>query len=93
MSVKSRAMTDQRPLAPADPANFAAFEAHRPVATAWFAELRDRLCASFEALEREAGSPARFERTEWSRPTGDGSDGGGGTTAVLRGGAVFEKAG
>ena len=86
-------MTDQRPPPVHDPARFTAFEAHRPVASAWFAELRDRLCDAFEALERAAGSPARFERTAWTRPTEDGSDGGGGVTAVLRGGAVFEKAG
>ena len=74
-------------------ANLAAFNANRAPAAAWFAELRDRLCAAFEALEREAGSDASFERTAWARPTEDGSDGGGGTMAVLRGGAVFEKVG
>ncbi len=83
-------MTDQRPDAAVDPA---LFHAHREIAVAWFAELRDRLCASFEALERAAGSDASFERTDWTRPTEDGSEGGGGTMAVLRGGAVFEKAG
>ena len=40
-------------------------------AEAWFAELRDRLCAEFEAIENEfageraePGPPGRFERTE-----------------------------
>jgi coproporphyrinogen III oxidase len=60
----------------------------------WFAALRDRICAAFEAIEEEfaqagAGeSPAgRFERSEWQRPGG-----GGGTIAVMRG-CVFEKVG
>ena len=64
----------------------------RNAAPAWFAELRDRFCDTFERIEREAGSDARFERSAWTRPTEDGSDGGGGVTAVMRG-AVFEKVG
>jgi coproporphyrinogen III oxidase len=66
-------------------------------ARAWFAELRDSICADFEAIEREyAGAPdlppGRFERKDWKRPTEDGSDGGGGTMSVMRG-RVFEKVG
>ncbi len=64
----------------------------RDAAPAWFAELRDRFCDAFEAIEREAGSEARFERNAWDRPTEDGSEGGGGVTSVMRG-AVFEKVG
>ncbi|MEX0694859.1 MAG: oxygen-dependent coproporphyrinogen oxidase [Rhodospirillales bacterium] len=70
--------------------------AHKAAAEAWFAELRDHLCARLEALEQSAQphalntafAPARFERTSWQR---DG--GGGGTMAVMREGRVFEKAG
>ncbi len=69
-------------------------------AAAWFAELRDRICASFEAIEDDGGAPGdgaapgRFERTGWSRPAedGGGDDGGGGVISVLRG-RVFEKVG
>ena len=63
----------------------------------WFSELRDRLCAAFEALEDEyPGAPGseagRFMRKDWRRPTDDGSDGGGGTMALMKG-RVFEKVG
>jgi coproporphyrinogen III oxidase len=61
-------------------------------ARAWFEGLRDSVCAAFEAIETEAGSPARFARTAWDRPTEDGSHGGGGVISLLRG-AVFEKVG
>ncbi len=68
-------------------------------AVAWFAALRDRICAAFEALEDDlagthADRPAgRFERREWQRPPEPGvADGGGGTMAVMRG-RVFEKVG
>ena len=66
-------------------------------AAAWFGELRDLVCAAFEALEDAqdagpfAGLPAgRFERSETRRA---GEDAGGGVMAVMRGGRVFEKVG
>jgi coproporphyrinogen III oxidase len=62
-------------------------------AEAWFAALRDQLCAAFEAIEDEfaahspGGAPGRFERSDWLR-----TGGGGGTMAIMRG-RVFEKVG
>ncbi len=66
----------------------------KPAVRAWFETLRDRLCAAFEAIEdtQAPDQPGRFERTSWSRPTPDGSDGGGGVISVMRG-QVFEKVG
>lgn len=64
-----------------------AHDALKQPARDWFAALRDRICAAFEAIEAEAGSNQRFTRTAWDRPGG-----GGGVMSVLRG-AVFEKAG
>ena len=72
---------------------------HKGQASAWFTELRNRICAAFEQLEDElAGTrhrdlpPGRFERTAWQRPDPSGGDGGGGTMAVMKG-RVFEKVG
>jgi coproporphyrinogen III oxidase len=61
-------------------------------ARAWFESLRDRICAAFEAIEREAGSDAKFEYTPWNRDTADESEGGGGVRGVMKG-QVFEKVG
>ncbi|MEL7465795.1 MAG: oxygen-dependent coproporphyrinogen oxidase [Pseudomonadota bacterium] len=68
-------------------------------ASAWFAELRDMICAEFERLEDEqTGGPhahlpaGRFERKETKRD-GGGTDAGGGVMSVMRGGRVFEKVG
>lgn len=59
---------------------------------AWFETLRDRICAEFEAIEREAGSDARFEYTPWNRDDDPDGAGGGGVRGVIKG-RVFEKAG
>jgi coproporphyrinogen III oxidase len=58
----------------------------------WFEGLRDRICAEFEAIEREAGSAAAFAYTPWERADPDGSPGGGGVRGLMKG-AVFEKVG
>ena len=66
----------------------------RAEATDWFQTLRDRLCASFEAIEDEYvartgdGPAGRFERKRWSRE----ADGGGGVISIMHG-RVFEKVG
>ncbi|HYM30860.1 MAG TPA: oxygen-dependent coproporphyrinogen oxidase [Candidatus Cybelea sp.] len=65
--------------------------ARQQAASAWFATLRDRICAEFERIEDELTGthrelPAgRFERKPWNRPGG-----GGGVISVMRG-RVFEK--
>ena len=59
----------------------------------WFESLRDAICAEFEAIEREAGSDARFEYTPWQREALEGEpDTGGGVRGLIRG-KVFAKAG
>ena len=58
----------------------------------WFESLRDRICAAFEAIEREAGSEASFEYTPWER-TDEGGEAGGGGVRGQMGGKVFEKVG
>src|SRR5208283_3055323 len=70
-------------------------QALQPAARAWFESLRDRICSAFEAIEDAASGdrPAgRFERSAWTRPAEDGSEGGGGVMSVMRG-RVFEKVG
>ena len=41
----------------------------------WFESLRDRICAEFEAIEREAGNDARFQFISWDRTDDDGTPG------------------
>jgi len=77
-----------------DPSAFPPDLGQCAMAETWFAELRDRICAEFEAIEDEfadarpeGGTTGRFERRDWQRPGG-----GGGTISVMRG-RVFEKVG
>jgi coproporphyrinogen III oxidase len=58
----------------------------------WFESLRDRICAEFEAIEREAGSEAAFDYLPWDRSDPDGSPAGGGVRGLMKG-KVFEKVG
>jgi coproporphyrinogen III oxidase len=63
----------------------------------WFEALRDRICAAFEAIEREAGSDASFTFTPWDRTDATGEPGGaksgGGGVRGQMAGKVFEKVG
>ena len=61
-------------------------------ARTWFETLRDRICAEFEAIEREAGSGAAFEYLPWQRQEEGNPDPGGGTRGLMKG-EVFEKVG
>ncbi len=62
-----------------------------------FEALRGRICAEFEAIEREAGSSAAFDYTPWERTDADGGPGGakngGGGVRGHMAGKVFEKVG
>jgi len=84
-------------------------DANKSQARAWFEELRDMICASFEKLEdslpeggaHSARAPGRFERTAWQRADhGDhpaNADGSkpdlGGGVMSMMHGRVFEKVG
>ena len=46
-------------------------------ARVWFEDLRDQICAEFEAIEREAGSDASFRYTPWNREEEGKGPGGG----------------
>lgn len=83
-------------------------EEQKKRASAWFEELRDKICATFEALEDELSesiaetlpiaddlrgmAPGRFERRAWAREDDDPDKGGGGVMSVMRG-RLFEKVG
>lgn len=58
----------------------------------WFESLRDRICAAFEEIEREADSDAAFSYTQWDRTDVTGAAGGGGVRGQMTG-KVFEKVG
>lgn len=69
-------------------------ETRKETAKAWFRQLRDEICAKFEALEDSYSGPlsdrpaGQFERTTWERGTNEG----GGEMSVMKG-RVFEKVG
>ncbi|MDI1294487.1 MAG: oxygen-dependent coproporphyrinogen oxidase [bacterium] len=69
-------------------------DSRQQAARDWFESLRTRICAEFEAIEREAGSDAGFTYTPWHREaegTAPG-EGGGGVRGVMKG-KIFEKVG
>jgi coproporphyrinogen III oxidase len=75
------------------------FNLERSKARVWFSALRNDICAEFERIEDELASgpfasrpPGRFQKTPWKRTDHTGSEGGGGTMAMMHG-RVFEKAG
>ena len=65
----------------------------KEAARAWFEELRDRICSSFEMLETGLPAtaplgdlpPGRFKRTPWQRTDHTGSEGGGGIMSLMTG--------
>ncbi len=61
-------------------------------ARSWFESLRDRICAAFESIEREAGSDAAFQYLPWNRDDDPEAKGGGGVQGLMKG-KVFEKVG
>jgi coproporphyrinogen III oxidase len=69
-------------------------------APAWFAALRNRICAALEDVEDDARGPffpaatfpGRFARQPWQRSDHSGAPGGGGVMSLMTG-RVFEKVG
>ena len=72
-------------------------EQRKSRARAWFEQLQEQICATFERLEAQAdpalypGAPGQFIRTPWRR--GEGSDDLGGGRAAMMRGRLFEKVG
>ncbi len=69
-----------------------AMDDEQAAARAWFESLRDRICASFVAIERDAGSSADFDYLTWFRDDDETGSSGGGVRGVMKG-KVFEKVG
>ena len=68
------------------------WDKHTERAKEAFEELRDDICAEFEAIEREAGSDASFTYSPWARVEEGNENPGGGVRGVMKG-KVFEKVG
>jgi coproporphyrinogen III oxidase len=58
----------------------------------WFEDLRDRICAEFEAIETRRGSDAKFDYLAWERQEAGNAEPGGGMRGLMKG-QVFEKVG
>lgn len=74
-------------------------EAIKPNVLAFFRDLRNRLCAEFEAIENEPHVTldkdiqlGAFARKIWHHKNEDGAPGGGGEISIMKG-SVFEKVG
>jgi coproporphyrinogen III oxidase len=67
-------------------------DTEQQAARSWFESLRDRICAAFVEIEREAGSDATFAYTPWNRDDDPDAAGGGGVQGLMKG-RVFEKVG
>lgn len=63
----------------------------KELASSWFTRLRDQICASYEAIEREMGSDAAFKRSPWEKSPEEMLQGNG--EVSLMKGTIFEKVG
>ncbi len=73
-------------------------DSKKQTASAWFRQLRNDICASFEKIEDDLTGPlsdrkpGRFIREKWDRKDHTGAEGGGGEMSMMHG-RVFEKVG
>jgi coproporphyrinogen III oxidase len=73
-------------------------ETRKSEAAAWFRQLRDSICTTFEAIELHLRGPnsdrppGKFAREQWKRTDHTGAPGGGGEMSMMHG-RVFEKVG